>query len=346
MRGHDYASSFGIIQRKLRQKWLLDYAGPTAAGRTSMMKRFTARPASTQHFTLGEGPLWDSRRDRVLWVDIIAGQIWDGVLDPGGIVAQTTHHFGEMIGAAVPTSDGGILAAGQKKFHAIAADGTRYESEEIIGAALHSRFNDGSCDPAGRFFIGSMSLDGTKGTDNLYLVDGEGQTSLVDAGFSLSNGIGWSPDGTQMYHVDSVEKTLWRMPYDLETGNPGERIVVLNPEKLAQQFPENPATPDGMAVDAEGYLWVAYWGAGQVRCHDPRDGAVQAVVDVPAPNTTSATFVGPGQDQLLITTARDGLSAQELEDFPDSGRLFLADVGARGFVRAPWSGVAHQIGAR
>src|SRR5690625_7012753 len=193
-----------------------------------MMKRFTARPASTQHFTLGEGAMWASRRERVLWVDIIAGQIWDGALGPGRIVAKTTHHFGEMIGAAVPTSDGGILAAGQKKFHAITADGTRYESREIIGAALNSRFNDGSCDPAGRFFIGSLSLDGTKGTDSLYLVDAQGQTSLVDAGFSLSYGIRWTPDGQHMYHIDIVVKTLWRMPYDLETGNPGERIVVLN----------------------------------------------------------------------------------------------------------------------
>src|SRR5690625_7428725 len=114
-----------------------------------MMKRFTARPASTQHFTLGEGPMWDSRRERVLWVDIIAGQIWEGVLDPGGIVAQTTHHFGEMIGAAVPTRDCGILAAGQKKFQAIAADGTRFEREEIMGTSLHSRFNDGLCVRAG-----------------------------------------------------------------------------------------------------------------------------------------------------------------------------------------------------
>src|SRR5690625_8021527 len=105
-----------------------------------------------------------------------------------------------MIGAAVPTSDGGILAAGQKKFHAIAADGTRYESEEIIGPALHSRFNDGSCDPTGRFFIGSMSLDGTKGTDSLQLGDEQGQTSPVEARRRPANGSGRATAGTQTSH--------------------------------------------------------------------------------------------------------------------------------------------------
>ena len=316
-----------------------------------MTTHFTARPATARHFTLGEGPVWDSRRQRAAWVDITAGEIWDGVLTESGIVTQTTHHFEEMIGAAVPTSDGGILAAGQKRLHAIGPDGARYASEPIVGPALNSRLNDGSCDPSGRFFVGSMSLDDSRGRDSLYVVDPQGRTSLVDSGFSLSNGIGWAPDGSQMYHIDSVARTLWRMPYDIATGNPGERVAVLNPENLAQIAPENPGTPDGLAVDAEGNLWVAYWGAGQVRCHDSHSGDVLATVEVAAPHTTSVAFVGPRQDQLLITTAREGLSEHQLRDFPDSGRLFLADVataptngGFTGFLRTPWAGEAAQIG--
>lgn len=302
-----------------------------------MTKTFRASPASEQSFTLGEGPVWDSRRQRALWVDIAEGQIWDGMLVEDEIVARTTHHFGQMIGAAVPTNDGGILAAGQKTLEAIDRDGNRYSSKPIIGAGLNSRFNDGSCDPQGRFFVGSMSLDDSRNTDSLYVVDPRARASVVEGGLSLSNGIGWSPAGTEMYHIDSVEKTLWRMPYDPQTGNPGERVVVLTGG-------DRPESPDGLAVDNDGNLWVAYWGAGQVRCHDPRTGEVLATVEVAAPHTTSVAFIGPGQDRLLITTARENLTPEQLEEFPDSGKLFIADVGVRGFLRSPWMGEAASVG--
>jgi sugar lactone lactonase YvrE len=204
----------------------------------------------------------------------------------------------------------------------------------LLPEGVDSRLNDGACDPAGRFLVGSMSLDDREEDERLYRVDGTGRVEVVDDGLTLSNGLAWSPDGSTLYHVDSAPGIVWSRPYDVATGAMGPR---------QQHLRIDDGTPDGMCMDADGRLWIAVYGLGEVRCFDPL-GEQVATVEVAAPNTTSVAFVGPALDQLLITTAREGLGAAELQEQPLSGHLFLSDVGTRGVPTTAWAGRCADIG--
>jgi sugar lactone lactonase YvrE len=149
---------------------------------------------------------------------------------------------------------------------------------------------------------------------------------VIDDDLGLSNGVAWSPDGDVLYTVDTTAKTVWSRPYDTASGRWGEREAA---------FGVSDGSPDGLCVDAEANLWVAVWGRGEVRRYSPR-GDLLAVVRVPAPHTSSMAFVGSDRDRLLITTARDDLSPGDLAAYPDSGRLFLADVETTGLPTHRW----------
>jgi sugar lactone lactonase YvrE len=217
----------------------------------------------------------------------------------------------------------------------VGPDGRILTSWPVLPSERASRLNDGSCDPAGRFLVGSLSLGERRGDETLVRLEPSGQLMVLDEDLGLSNGLGWSPDGRALYSVDTVPGVLWRREYDGLVGTVGPRQELI-------RVPDG--SPDGLAVDVEGNLWVAVWGAGQVRRYRP-DGELLAVVDVPAPHTSSVAFVGPRRDRLLITTARAELSTAQLADFPDSGRLFLADPGVTGVPTVAWQPVAWQPGA-
>jgi sugar lactone lactonase YvrE len=148
----------------------------------------------------------------------------------------------------------------------------------------------------------------------------DGTVTTLDSDLGLSNGLAWSGDGSRMFSIDSFEHVVWVRDYDPATGAVGERAAFIRIED---------GYPDGMCIDAEEHLWVAVYGRGEVRRISPA-GEVVAVVKVPAPQTTSAAFAGPGLDTLVITTGSVELSEGELAEFPDSGRLFIARVGVRG----------------
>jgi sugar lactone lactonase YvrE len=152
---------------------------------------------------------------------------------------------------------------------------------------------------------------------------------VLDADLTISNGLAWSPAGDVMYSVDTVPGVVWSRPYDPATGECGERTQLV---RLGHG-----GWPDGLCVDTDGNLWVASGGGAEVRCYTPA-GERLATVSVPAPHTTSVAFVGPDRDTLLITTATDQLTVAQLEEFPLSGRLFTAHVGAVGEPITPWSG--------
>lgn len=289
---------------------------------------YDARLATDEAYQLAEGPVWDPERGRVLWVDIRSGRVMEGTLAADRIAVVTEHRFAGTVGAVVPARDGGLLVAGSKGLATIAADGSVRTGPSVVPDAVDSRLNDGACDPAGRFLVGSMALDGRVGQERLYRLDGDGSVRVVDQGFTLSNGLGWSPDGRTLYHVDSIPGTVWSRPYDPASATVGPRREHLRVDG---------GLPDGLCVDVDGNLWIAIWDAGEVRCYSPAAEHL-ATVGVPAPHTSSAAFVGPGRDRLLITTARDELSDADLAAFPASGRLFLADVGTAGVPTTAWSG--------
>lgn len=286
----------------------------------------TARLACDRPHRLAEGPVWDAAAGLLRWVDIEAGEVLAGALTAGKVTVTRVERLEPTVGAAVPGPDGSLLVAAATGVVVLGADGTRSAGPRLLPGSGR-RLNDGACDPAGRFLVGSLALTGPMGSEVLLRLEDDGTVTELDTDLGLSNGLGWSPDGHTLYSTDTTARTVWRRPYDPGTGAVGPREPHLRTTD----------SPDGLAVDAAGDLWVAYWGAGQVRRHGP-DGAVRAVVEVPAPHTTSVAFAGPELDVLVITTASEGLSPDAAARFPDSGRLFMVVPGVRGRPTTPWRG--------
>jgi sugar lactone lactonase YvrE len=291
------------------------------------VKLFSATVASERSYGLAEGPLWDEQRARVLWVDVNAGVVHSGRLEGDVVVAGGRLRFGETVGAVVCSADGQLLVAGARDLYRIDPDSEREVLARLIPGERHSRLNDGACDPAGRFLVGSLALDGRRREECLYRVGHDRTVTIVDDDLSLSNGLAWSPNGSVLYSVDTTPGVIWARPYDAGSGEWGARAKV---RQLGH------GSPDGLCVDTDGNLWVASWGSGEVRCYSP-DGDRLATVTVPAPHTSSVAFVGSGLDALLITTAREQLSSAQLDAAPLSGHLFIAHVDVAGVPVTPWS---------
>jgi sugar lactone lactonase YvrE len=298
------------------------------------MKVHDATPVSEEAYQLAEGPVWDPERQRLLWVDIQAGDVLVGELDSGDVRVRQRHTFDGTVGAVTCAEDGRLLVAGRQQLLLTDAAGAVVDTMPVIAPDREHRLNDGGCDPAGRFLIGSMALDGRVGDEVLCRLEADGALTVLDHDLTVSNGLAWSPDGGSFYSIDSEPGTVWVRAYDAVTGEIGQRSVLLRVEGAA---------PDGMCTDADGNLWIAVFGAAEVRCHSP-SGEQVATIRLDAPNPTSVAFVGRDLDALLITTARHELSARELEAHPDSGRLFLADVGVRGLPVPLWDGRWQQPG--
>ncbi|MFC6081256.1 SMP-30/gluconolactonase/LRE family protein [Sphaerisporangium aureirubrum] len=290
--------------------------------------RWPAVVASTEVFALGECPVWDPTRDRVVWVDVDAGTVHEGRLDGDQVHCTRSHKVDQTAGAVAVSPAGDLLVAGTQALLTVTTEGARLSGPVILPPGGR-RLNDGACDPAGAFLVGSMTLseEDTPGTEVLVRVERDGGLTVLDDDLTLSNGLAWSADGTVLYSIDSIPGVIWARPYDAATGTAGPRREWL-------RFTDG--LPDGMCVDAEDHVWVAVWGAGQVRRYAP-DATLAAVVDVPAPHTTSMAFLG---DRLLITTATFGLTPEQLAEYPDSGRLFLAGTGTTGLPPAYWSGAS------
>ena len=307
------------------------------------MIRHSASVASDESYVLGEGPVWDGARNRVLWVDINGHHVLTGELLTGEpltdelqgnrIVETERLAFPGTVGAVVCSAAGELLVAGPRNLLIVGLDGTvaAAPGPDLIPPGKNSRLNDGGCDPAGRFLVGSLALDDrpdTPDNEQLLRIEQSGQVTLIDDDLGLSNGLAWSPDGGWFYSIDTEPGLIWIRSYDSDSGQCGERRLFL---KISNGF------PDGMCVDTEGNLWVAIWGAGEVRCFSP-SGEPLATVEVAAPHTSSVAFVGPNLDTLLITTATEQLSAAQLDQYPDSGKLFTASVGKTGLPVPYWSG--------
>lgn len=282
---------------------------------------WTAAVASEQTFTLGEGPFWDGPRERLLWVDVDQGAVHEGRLDGDRVTVTVSDHRDRTVGAVVCSAAGDLLVAGAQTL--LTTPETR-----IVPAGARRRLNDGACDPAGAFLVGTLALGDPTGLETLVRVEPGGTLTVLDDDLSLSNGLCWSPDGTLLYSVDSVPGIVWVRSYDATGGVAGPRREWLR---------ITDGLPDGLCADADGHLWIAVWGAGEVRRFTP-DARPAGVLTVPAPHTTSVAFVGPALDRLLITTATAGLSTEQLAAYPMSGRLFLADVGVAGLPVTPWAG--------
>jgi sugar lactone lactonase YvrE len=293
------------------------------------MRRFRAERATEETYQLAEGPVWDGVGQQLLWVDIPAGEVHTGELRGSSIVARAAQQLDTTVSAVVPAPDGRLLVAGHHSVYLVDRTGATTEIARLVPDEQERRLNDGKCDPAGRFLVGTQPL-GSDVHEYLYVIDPSRGLEVVDDDLQLSNGLGWSPDGATMYSVDTTSGMLWERSYDGRTGSRGERRELLH---------VSDGSPDGMCVDVDGNLWVAIWGAGEIRHFSPR-GELLGVVSVPAPHTSCPTFAGADLDTMVISTAADGLSPDQLAEYPDSGALFVADVGVRGLPATAWSGTA------
>jgi sugar lactone lactonase YvrE len=281
--------------------------------------------AAHEPCSLGEGPTWDPRAGVVRWVDIDRGHLWEASVDGDHVGApRLAVDCGPTLGAAVHTEDGGFLLARTHHLEHRDATGETVGSVRLIAEGLGSRLNDGACDPAGRYLVGSLAQDGRTGAERLWRLEHDGTVTVLDDDLTLSNGLGWSPDGTVMYQVDTVPGTLYARDYDVDGGIVGPRRVLVEIRD---------GSPDGLTVDTDGHVWVAIWGAGEVRRYSPTGRLVQ-VVRTGAPLTTSCAFVGHDLDLLVVTTAgkhEDGVTQTER-----GGRLLTLRPGASGRATTPW----------
>ncbi len=282
-------------------------------------RTISASPFVTDTCALAEGPLWFE--DRFWWVDIEPGRL-HSVDTAGG--DRRTYEFGQKIGVAIPAEDGRFLVGLEKGVGIF----DRATGESRILATPEkdvptNRFNDGKCDPAGRLVGGGLSMVSERGASALYSFEGDFTWRKLYAPVSISNGLAWSQDGGTLYYIDTLVPEVKAFPYDLATGEIGE-------ETAAVKFAPGQGLPDGMTIDAEGNLWVAFWGGWAVRCYSPKTGELLATVEVPCSQVTSCTFGGPNLDRLFITTARIGISEEKLAKEPLAGSIFVCEPGVQG----------------
>jgi sugar lactone lactonase YvrE len=271
--------------------------------------------------TLGEGPCWDSKKQCLYWVDILGKKVHK--FDPKADEIET-FDFDQFVGAVVLDENGNFILAMQNGIYSLDL-GTK-ELVQIVNpeAALpNNRFNDGKCDPHGRFWAGTMALDDKHGAGSLYCMDTDRSVKKVVAETTISNGLAWSPDNSKMYFIDTPTGVVKGYDYDINTGEIANGQIVV-------KIPEGQGGPDGMTIDSEGMLWVAHWGGYKVSRWNPNTGEQIDEINVPARQVTSCAFGGADLDELYITTARVGLSDEELEKYPLSGGLFKAQVGIKG----------------
>ncbi|MEZ3161724.1 SMP-30/gluconolactonase/LRE family protein [Microbacterium sp. BWT-B31] len=278
------------------------------------------------HF-LAEGPMWDPIRGRILWVDIMDGAVHQGRFAYGGAIeAEDTVAFPDTVGAVAVSSAGEWLVAGTRRLYVRDVDGGVTAGPELVDVEGR-RFNDGKSDPAGRFVVGTKG----PGDEQLVQVDLDGVT-VLDDDLTLSNGLAWTRDGHTLYTVDTMSRRIHVRDYDPATGAVGVRRVFLEIKK---------GYPDGMTIDSDDHLWGALWGEGCVVRIAP-GGRIVGRVDVPAPHVSCPVFADPDLETLVITTATQGLSPEDLSSHPLSGRLFTVKTGHRGIHPNLWAGTLQS----
>jgi sugar lactone lactonase YvrE len=274
----------------------------------------------------GEGPVWVDREAALYWVNITGRKIYR--LSESGELTEWDTPM--RVGAIAPRASGGFIAATDRGFTHIDFDANRFDviahpEEDLPG----NRFNDGKVDRVGRFWAGTMDDKEREATGSLYRLDPDGRWAKLDEGYQVTNGPAFSPDGRRMYHNDSARQLTYVFDLDDE-GNPSNRQVLI-------RFAGSEGYPDGMTVDSEGCLWIAFWDGWCLR-RFTADGRHLADFPLSVQRPTSCAFGGPGLDRLYVTSATVGIDEQALEMQPCAGGLLMLDTGARGMEQAPFAG--------
>ena len=271
---------------------------------------------------LGEGPLWDPATNRLYWFDIKRARLHWGVPASG---EQGFWALPCRASAAMIRERGGLLLASEQGLATFDTASGAFEVIRPLEAEPGFRSNDGKIDVRGRFWWGTMDDDGGKRPGVLYRYDPDGTLEEVVDDIHIVNTVSCSPDGRTYYLADSKRGVIWAFDMD-EAGRLSNRRVFVETEG-----------PDGSAVDAEGYLWNAQWGAWRIVRYAP-DGTVKRIVEMPVEQPSSCAFGGPEMTTLFVTTAREGLSDEALAGQPLAGSVLAFEAGVRGLELPRFAG--------
>ena len=264
---------------------------------------------------VGEGPLWDAEHERLLWVDMTRHLLHSYWPETG---TDSAVDLGRTLGSVVPDGRGGMVVVAEGGLYALDANG-ELDKLVAVGEQLPGYFlNDSRCDPTGRLWVGVTTEAEVPGAGSFYTVSPDLTAKLMLDDMTIPNGIDWSLDGQTFYAVDSPSLRVEAFSFQLSTGEISQR-------RTFAAFEASCGVPDGLTVDAEGGIWVAFWGGWGVRRFTP-DGREDLVIELPVEKVSSCGFGGPENRDLYITTASTGLDDRELQGQPTAGGLFRVPV--------------------
>lgn len=271
---------------------------------------------------LGEGPIWSPSDRSIYWVDIKGQWLHQYGLDDGGRISR---RMPEPIGWVIRrTGRPGFIAGFKSGIAELDLDPVRIRRR--LQPELdqpENRLNDAKADRKGRIWFGSMDDAEARETGSFYRLDRDFTATRVDSGYGVANGPALSPDETVLYHTDSAKRLVYRFAVDPDGG--------LSNKQVFARFSEHDGYPDGMAVDADGGIWIAQWLGWRVTRFKP-DGTRDRVIAIPVARATSCVFAGPNLDRLIVTTASIGVTAEDRANQPHAGGLFEVDPGCRGLM--------------
>ena len=281
--------------------------------------------------TLGEGPIWDARTQTLYWLDILNKRIYSG----GDVLVE----LDEFVGCIAPRQNGGLILTKRFSFWTLEPfDHTQGRPASVRTNLLlpltnepsNNRFNDGKCDPRGRFLAGTMDMGEKDPNGSLYSCDGKSVVKIL-GDVTISNGMAWSPDHKTFYYIDTPTRTVRAFGYDLETG------AIANPRQVIY-VPETLGWPDGMTSDMQGNLWIAMWGGAKITKWNPNTGELLEQIPVPAKNVSSCVFGGKNMNELYMTSARIGLDDATLTQYPLTGGVFRLETKVEGMPTFEFAG--------
>jgi L-arabinonolactonase len=279
---------------------------------------------------IGEGPVWDARSQRLFWVDIVGQEL--NVFNPAD-GSNKTHKFDDIVTSASPRAGGGVLLTLRRSIAFFDHTTGKLETiAEVEPDMPGNRFNDGKTDRQGRHWAGTMGdVDWNHPIGNLYRIGPDKKPVKMAEKVCCSNGIGWSPDNKTMYFCESFAHVIHAYDFDAATGN------IENRRTFARVNPESGSFPDGMTVDAEGFVWSAQPVYGRLVRYDPQ-GKIERIIELPVSRGTSVMFGGPDLSTLYITTMRTTLDDAQLAEEPLAGCLLAITPGVKGIAETPFAG--------
>ncbi len=284
---------------------------------------------------LGEGPFWDEEKNKLLWIDGYAGRIYIYNQQTG---SNRYIDVGQYIGCInLRQKKGAVLALQHGLYFLDLESSALSKITDPEEEKANNRLNDGKCDCNGRLWVGSMNMEGHHRSENLdptgalYYMDKDLKTEKKLDNITISNGLAWSKDNKTMYYIDTPTRKVVAYDFNKYKGQ-------ISNERTVVKIPKDQGIPDGMTIDDNDNLWIAHFGGYQVSCWDPRTGEKVDKIEMPVKNVTCCTFGGENLDELFITTARAGLSKDELSKQPKAGGLFKIKPGIKGLPPYKFNG--------